>query len=74
MDPPFDVNHKFRSAIFPAPSHSTVRFEACRSIEGAIESAIVNVAVVEAVLPHSSEAVKVISDDPVAPQRSLNDV
>ena len=44
------------------------------SIVGAVVSSIVNVAVVVAVLPHASVAVKITVALPVAPQSSLNAV
>ena len=65
--PPLDANHSSRSSVFPCPSHSTVRLDACTSITGELVSSIVNVAVVEVALPHSSVAVKVTVAEPVAP-------
>ena len=59
--------------MLPAPSHSTVLFDASVSIVGGVVSCIVNVAVVVLVLPQASVAVKVTVTAPVAPHRSLND-
>src|SRR5690606_40555688 len=70
--PPLLANQVLRSAVFPLPSHSTVKSLASVSITGAVVSSIVKVAEVELVFPHSSVAVKVTVAEPVAPQRSLN--
>ena len=69
--PPLESNHAVKAAVLPAPSHSTVSFEAAVSIVGLVVSSIVNVAVVEVALPQSSVAVKVTVAEPVSPQSSL---
>ena len=52
--------------------HSTVSLGGNTSLnDGATESIIVKVAIVEVALPHGSVAVKVTVAEPVVPQRSL---
>ena len=72
--PPFEANHAFNSAVFPEPSHSTVRSLECVVIAGTVKSTMVKVAVLAEVFPHSSVAVKITLAEPVAPQRSLRQV
>ena len=57
--------------MFPAPSHSTVAFDAGIPMLGGVVSSMVKLAVVGLELPHSSVAVKVTVTDPVPPHRSL---
>ncbi len=59
-----------RSALFPVPSHSTVMALAGVSIDGPVVSATVIVAVAVVAFPHSSVAVKVTIELPVAPHSS----
>ena len=66
--PPLLVNQLLKAAVFPAPSHSTVWSVAPAVRVGAVVSSMVNVAVVEAVLPQSSVAVKITSISPVPAQ------
>ena len=68
--PPLEANQAFKSALFPAPSHGTVKSLAAVSILGSVVSSIVNVAVVVLEFPQTSVAVKVTVAAPVAPQRS----
>ena len=70
--PPLEANHAVNAAVFPAPSHSTVWFEA-DVIDGTVVSTIVKVAVLEEALPQASVAVKVTDALPVDPQRSESD-
>jgi hypothetical protein len=72
--PPLLLSQAFKAVVLPAPSHSTVRLLACVSMVGAVVSSIVNVAVVELLLPQLSVAVKVTVADPVEPQSSLNEL
>ena len=73
LAPPLPLSHVSRSAAFPAPSHSAVASTAAMSMDGAVVSSIVNVAVVLLLLPQSSVAVKVTVAIPVAPQSSLKE-
>ena len=41
--PPFEASHAFNASLLPAPSHSTVRLEASRSMVGAVVSMTVMV-------------------------------
>ncbi len=72
--PALFANQAFNASKLPAPSHSTVSSIAETSMDGAVVSSMVKVAVVVDVFPQSSEAVKVTSAEPVAPQSSLRDV
>jgi hypothetical protein len=69
--PPFDASQALRSSSFPKPSHTTVRFEAGRTMDGPSECTIVKVAVVVFKFPHSSVAVNETTALPVAPQSLL---
>ena len=69
--PPLLANQALISAILPEPSHSTVKSLLVTVIVGAVLSSTVIVAVVCAVLPQSSVAVKVTSTVPVSPHKSL---
>ena len=69
--PPLEANQAFSSAVFPAPSHSTVSSTATVSIVGSVVSSMVKVAVVVLANPHSSVAVKITVCEPVAPHSSL---
>ena len=69
-----EARHAANAAVLPDPSQSTVAFLAVVSIVGAIVSMMVNVALVDAVLPHESVAVNVTRALPVAPQPSLKPV
>ena len=57
--PPLLSNHAFRASRFPAPSHSTVWFDAIGSITGATASINVMICSAVLVLPQSSVAVYV---------------
>ena len=70
--PPWLASQALRASVLPAPSHSTVSSEEAVSMDGAVVSSMVNVAVVSLLLPQSSVAVKVTVTAPVAPQRSLS--
>ena len=72
--PPLELNHALSSVGLPAPSHSTVMSADSTSMLGFVVSSMVNVAVVELVLPQASVAVKVTVALPVAPQSSLRAV
>ena len=74
MASPLLANHAFNASLLPAPSHSTVKSEAATSMDGAVVSSMVNVAIVDEALPQSSVAVKVTITDPVAPHASLSAV
>ena len=69
--PPLPASHASRSAMLPAPSHSTVS-SAAASTSGAVVSSMVNVAVVLVALPQLSVAVKITVAEPVAPQAASN--
>ena len=69
--PPLLASQAFSSVVLPAPSHSTVWSEALVVMVGGVLSSTVIVAVVCAVLPQSSVAVKVTSTVPVSPHKSL---
>ncbi len=62
------------AAVLPVPSQLTVRLEAGVPIVGGTKSCTVTVAVVELLLPHSSDTVKVTVAAPVAPHMSLKAV
>ena len=68
--PPLLFSQLVRSRLLPAPSHSTVKSLAATSMVGGVVSAMVNLAMVSALLPHSSVAVKVTVAAPVSPQSS----
>ena len=51
---PLAANHASRSAVFPAPSHSTISSSGAVSIVGGVVSSIVNVANDSLEFPHSS--------------------
>ena len=68
--PPLEASQSLRSVKLPVPSHSTDRSFAPLSKVGGIRSKIVNKAVVELWLPHSSVAVKETRYLAVSPQVS----
>ena len=68
--PPLSANQAVNSAVFPAPSHSTVSFAASTVIVGSVVSSMMKVAVVVLLLLQSSAAVKVTMTVPVTPHES----
>ncbi len=69
--PPLLFNQASNSATLPAPSHSTVKFDADVTKTGSVVSSTVNVAVVALALPAASVTVKVTVTAPAAPQSSV---
>ena len=74
LAPPLLASHAFRASVFPAPSHSTLRLEACVVMVGAVVSTMVMLAETEEESPQASVAVKVTVAVPVAPQPSESPV
>ena len=72
--PPLEANQAFKAAVFPKPSHCTVKSEATTAITGLVSSIIVKVAEVVEAFPQASVAVKVTVAEPVAPQVSETEV
>ena len=71
---PLLANQSANACWFPAPSHSTVKSEACAVIVGSVVSSIVKVAVVVLEFPQASVAVKITVAKPVSPHPSLSAV
>ena len=72
--PPLEANQAFKASVFPLPSHCTSKLEACTEITGFVVSMMVKVAVVAALFPQASVAVKETVAAPVAPQESETEV
>src|SRR5690606_833083 len=70
--PPLLFSQVFKSAVFPSPSHSTVKSSDGEVMVGGVSSCMVNVAVLEVIFPHSSVAMNSTDTVPVLAQRSLS--